>query len=172
MTWTAPFVEVPTPPRPAPERSSLDGFLDRHRALLLHKCAGLTGEQLARRPIPSSKLSLLGLVRHLTGGERMWFRWRFGGQEVENPYQSEEHPYGDLDLVDPARAEQDFAAFHQEVVAVRALVAGRSLDEQAVFGRDLRVTDLRWVQQHMIEEYAQHNGHADLLRELIDGTTG
>lgn len=172
MTWIAPPIEVPTPPRPADERSSLDGFLDRHRALLLHKCAGLTGEQLARRPVPSSKLSLLGLVRHLTEGDRIWFRWRFAGEDVEPLYESDEHPQGPFDLVDPARAEADLATFRTETATIKTLLTGRSLDERATFGRDRRVTDLRWVYQHMIEEYAQHNGHADIIRELIDAEPG
>ena len=173
MTWTAPDVDLIKPPRPAPERAALEGFLDLHRATLLHKCAGLTGEQLARRPIPTSKLSLLGLVRHLAEVDRIWFRWRFLNDPVEPLYWTAEHPDADLDLVDPARAEQDFATFHREVATIKGLVADRSLDEVVTFGRvEQQQTDLRYVYLHMIEEYAQHNGHADLIRELIDGVTG
>ena len=172
MPWTAPNVIRPIPPRPADERASLDGFLNLHRATLLQKCAGLNGEQLAQRPIHSSRLSLLGLVRHLAECEQIWFLWRFAGQPLKPLYQLEDNPEAAFDLVDPARAEEDFASYSTEVEAVRLAVAERSLDETFVFGRDSRPCDLRYVYVHMIEEYARHNGHADLIRELVDGTTG
>jgi hypothetical protein len=172
MPWTAPPVEVPTPPRPAGERAALDGFLDRHRALLLHKCSGLDGDQLARRPVPTSKLSLIGLVRHLAETDRVWFRWRFLGEDVEPLYSTEECPEAPFDLIDPAEAEADLATFREETATIRALVAGRSLDEVVTWGRERKQTDLRYVYVHMIEEYAQHNGHADIIRELVDGATG
>ncbi|WP_250034477.1 DinB family protein [Paractinoplanes maris] len=170
MTWTAPDVERPLPPRPAKERESLDGFLELHRATLLHKCAGLDGEQLTRRPVPSSRLSLLGLVRHLTEVERIWFRFRFAGEPLGPLYEGV--PDADFELVDAARAEQDLATYLEQVEIVRRTVRDRPLDETFVFGKERKTCDLRWVYVHMIEEYARHNGHADLIRELIDGTTG
>jgi len=160
---------VSLPPRPASERASLDGFLDRHRTLLLAACAGLDGEQLALRPVRSSRLSLLGLVRHLAETERIWFRWRFAGEDVGPLYQTDAEPEGPFDLVDAADAELDLATFRAEVECVRHAVADRSLDEEFVFGRARTRADLRYVYVHMIEEYAQHNGHADILRELVDG---
>jgi hypothetical protein len=169
MPWVAPDVVVSLPPRPASERASLDGFLDRHRSLLLAACSGLDGDQLALRPVRSSRLSLLGLVRHLAETERIWFRWRFAAEDVEPLFQTDDEPEGPFDLVDPAEAERDLETFRAEVERVKHAVAGRSLDEEFVFGRARTRADLRYVYVHMIEEYAQHNGHADLLRELVDG---
>jgi hypothetical protein len=135
MIWTAPDVERADPPYIAGERSSADAWLDYHRATLLHKCAGLTGEQLAQRPIATSALSLLGLVRHMAGNERIWFRIRFAGADIEDLHASPGHPAGaEFDLADPAAAESDFAAYAAEVRAVRMALAGRSLDETG--GRD------------------------------------
>jgi hypothetical protein len=172
MIWTAPDVPRISPPLVADERTRLDGWLDFHRATLLHKCAGLTGEQLAQRPVASSQLSLLGLVRHMAGNERVWFRIRFARADVaDDLYQSDEHPQGgEFALADPATAEADFAIYEEEVAQARAVVRRRSLDE--TFGDENVTADLRWLYAHMIDEYARHNGHADLIRELIDGTTG
>jgi hypothetical protein len=172
MAWTAPDVPRVDPPLVADERTRLDEWLDFHRATLLHKCAGLTAEQLARRPIASSQLSLLGLVRHMAGNERVWFRIRFARADVEDDlYQSAEHPEGgEFALAGPATAETDFATYAEEVAQARAVVQGRRLDE--TFGDESVTVDLRWLYAHMIDEYARHNGHADLIRELVDGTTG
>ena len=173
MTWTAPEVPRTYPPTVAGERESLDAWLDFHRATLLMKCQGLDGEQLTRRAVPPSTLSLLGLVRHLAEVERAWFRHRFAGQaELDYLYVSDEYPDGEFDLAEAGGAEADFAAFTRECELARAAAAGRSLDETFVHARDGRTYDLRWVYVHMIEEYARHNGHADILREQIDGVTG
>jgi hypothetical protein len=172
-TWTAPQVPRADPPLVASERESLDGWLDFHRSTLLTKCQGLTGEQLARRAVPPSTLSLLGLVRHLTDVERSWFRRRFAGETgLDFLYSNDEYPDGEFDLAAANGAEADFAAFTRECELARAAAAGRSLDETFVHDRDGSTIDLRWVYVHMIEEYARHNGHADLLREQIDGVTG
>lgn len=171
MTWTAPAVQRPEPPYVAGERGRLDAWLDYHRATLLQKCAGLSGGQLARRPVASSALSLLGLVRHMAGNERIWFRIRFARADVDDLYQAPEHPEGgEFALADPAGAETDFATYMEEVAQARAAVRDRSLDEK--FGDETVTVDLRWLYAHMIDEYARHNGHADLIRELIDGATG
>lgn len=172
MTWIAPDVKRTEPFSPAGERPALQGWLDYHRATLRWKCAGLDGTQLTMRPVPSSTLSLLGLVRHMAEVERSWFRWRFGGQaDVGSLYCSDEFPDGDFDLTDGAQAEADFAAFATECAAADAVAQGRSLDE-TFMSRGGSPLDLRWIYLHMIEEYARHNGHADLLREMIDGVTG
>ena len=173
MTWSAPEVTRTDPPDVAGERESLDSWLDFHRSTLLMKCQGLTGEQLARRAVPPSSLSLLGLVRHMAEVERAWFRIRFAGEAgLGYLYCSDEYPDGDFDLGGPAGAEADFAAFTRECELARAAAAGRSLDETFVHALRGTTMDLRWVYVHMIEEYARHNGHADLLREQIDGVTG
>jgi uncharacterized damage-inducible protein DinB len=173
MTWTAPDVVRHEPPEVASERTALQGWLDYHRATLLWKCSGLDGGQLTTRPVESSTLSLLGLVRHMAEVERAWFRIRFAGQsDLGLLYCSDEFPDGDFDLADPAEAERDFTAFTAECAAADDAAAGRPLDDTFRSPRDGRPIDLRWIYLHMIEEYARHNGHADLLRELIDGVTG
>lgn len=155
----------------ADERTRLDGWLDFQRATLLHKCAGLTAGQLAVRPVTSSDLSLLGLVRHMAANERVWFRIRFARADVAELYASAQHPDGtEFVLASAAAARTDLAAYQSEVAAARLAVAGRSLDER--FGDESHTVDLRWLYAHMIGEYARHSGHADLIRELVDGTTG
>lgn len=171
--WTAPAVERAEAPRIADERASLDAWLDYHRATLLSKCAGLTAEQLKRRAAPPSSMSLLGLVRHLADVERSWFQRRVAGRDV--PFIYAELPNnmdGAFDDVDDADAPADLACYEREVEAARAVVQGRSLDETFFHPRMEVDMNVRWVYVHMIEEYARHNGHADLLRERIDGRTG
>lgn len=155
-------------PRVAGEREMLDGLLDWHRQTLLYKCGGLTAQQLTRRAVEPSELSLLGLVRHLTDVERGWF-WDLGG-EVTFCYQVD-GDWVDFTGVDGADAPADLATYQETVERSRALVADASLDRRFTEG-DGRSYTLRWVYLHMIEEYARHNGHADLLRERIDGATG
>ncbi|HEY2509073.1 MAG TPA: DinB family protein [Streptosporangiaceae bacterium] len=173
MTWTAPDVTRPEPPEVADERTALQSWLDYHRTTLRWKCAGLSGTELVARPVQSSGLSLLGLVRHMAEVERSWFRYRFGGQrDLSGLYCTDEYPDGDFDLADPAGAEADFGAFSAECAAADDAARGRSLDDTFVHPRTHQTMDLRWIYLHMIEEYARHNGHADLIRELIDGVTG
>src|SRR5271170_1343343 len=159
MTWKAPDVERSGGPTAAPERVLLQGVLDYHRATLLYKCAGLTGEQLAEFSVPPSGLSLLGLIRHMTKVERVWFRTRFAGEPVGNPFG--ENWNADFEEQDPARAAADYARLTEEFKLVDAAVANASLEDTL----DLRgePMSLRMVYLHLIEEYARHNGHADLL---------
>jgi len=172
MTWTAPAVDRAEPPNVAAERPALQGWLDYHRQTLRWKCAGLSGEQLVIRPVASSTLSLLGLVRHMAEVERGWFRRRLGGQpDLSFLYCSDDNPDGDFDLAGPAGAAADFATFETECARADDAARGRSL-EGTFMSRRGESLDLRWVYLHMIEEYARHNGHADLIRELIDGVTG
>lgn len=156
----------------AGERESLESWLDFHRATLLRKCQGLTAEQLTRRAAAPSSLSLLGLVRHMAEVERWWFRRLFGGQEIGDLFVTGEYPDGEFDLAESSGAEADFATFAAECELARKTAAGRSLDETFPHPRRGTPIDLRWVYTHMIEEYARHNGHADILREQIDGVTG
>ena len=159
------------PPTSGDERAQLEGFLDFQRQTLLWKCAGLTAEQLRERPLPPSVLSLHGLVRHLVDVERSWFRERFLGEDVPDLYGVGERP--DADFLETAEAdpEADLALLRGEIAAVREAVRDRDLDSTFVSPRG-QVLSLRWVYLHMIEEYARHLGHADLIRELIDGVTG
>jgi hypothetical protein len=165
-------VERVKPPSTGDERTSVDAWLDFHRATLLWKCRGLTAAQLAERPIATSTLSLLGLVRHMAECERVWFRYRACAEDVTGIYWQEDVPSADIELATPESAEADLEIFAAEIVTVRAAMLGRSLDDAFTFGRDKRDRDVRWVYLHMIEEYARHNGHADLIRELVDGSTG
>jgi uncharacterized damage-inducible protein DinB len=174
VVWIAPEIQRPDPLFIADERRSLDSWLDYHRATLLWKCAGLSAVQLAARPVATSALSLLGLVRHMAECERIWFRIRFAAEDVHRLYYwSPDQPQNEIDLAAADSAEADFAAYAAEVAEARRAVAGHSLDEQFRYGtRGQPERDLRWVYVHMLEEYARHNGHADMIRELIDGTTG
>ncbi|GAB3801265.1 DinB family protein [Micromonospora zhanjiangensis] len=175
MTWTAPAVDRKTEPYVGDERTMLEGWLDYHRQTLLLKCAGLTAEQLKTASVEPSKLTLLGLVRHMTEVERWWFRIRIAGEQLDDLYNTDASPDGDLDDIADADAEADFATFDREVAAAREAVAGRSLDDTFVRRRPdggSHTRNVRWAYIHMIEEYARHNGHADLIRERIDGVTG
>jgi uncharacterized damage-inducible protein DinB len=168
VTWTAPEVQRPEGPLTGPERPMLQGFLDWQRATLLYKCAGLTGEQLVERTVPPSTLSLLGLVRHMTRVERIWFRQRFADEPVDNPFGEDKD--ADFERGDPARAAADYARLTEEFKLADAAVANASLDDTFVHNDE--TMSLRMIYLHMIEEYARHLGHADLLRELTDGATG
>lgn len=173
MTWTAPDAPREEPPQVADERAALQGWLDYHRATLLTKCAGLTGDQLASRSVAPSSLSLLGLVRHMSDVERWWFR-RYTGQAGLGEVHWGEVEDQEFDLADGANAEADLATFAAERQAADMAAQAFSLEDTFQHpdpDRDYRV-DLRWIYLHMIEEYARHNGHADLLRERIDGATG
>ena len=172
MPWTAPPVTRQDVPYVAGERQMLEAWLDFHRHTLLSKCSGLTARQLRQRAASPSHLSLLGLIRHMTEVERAWFRRRVAGQNVDFLYSSEPDPDGDFDHVDTADAEQDFAIYLREIELARQAAAGRELDETFFHLNRNAHMSVRWVYVHMIEEYARHNGHPDLLRERIDGTTG
>jgi hypothetical protein len=170
VTWTAPDVERPDGELDSDERPMVEEFLTWQRSTLLLKCAGLTGEQLARRSVEHSSLSLLGLIRHLAKVERIWFRERFAGQPIERLYSTDEWKDADFEDLDPSKAEEDYARYLEECRLADAAVADASLDD--TFTLNDKPASLRLIYLHMIEEYARHNGHADLLREGIDGVTG
>jgi uncharacterized damage-inducible protein DinB len=173
MTWTAPDIERRRARHTAGEREMLEAWLDHHRQTLLMKCAGLSADQLKLKSVPPSALSLLGLVRHMAEVERSWFRRNFGGdKDLPWVYCTDKSPDGDFDDVETADAPMDFAIFQAETTAADAVAAGRELNDTFVHPRRGTEISLRWVYVHMIEEYARHNGHADLLRECIDGITG
>jgi uncharacterized damage-inducible protein DinB len=151
----------------------LQAWLDWHRATLAMKCDGLGAEELRRRSVPPSTLSLLGLVRHMAEVERGWFRRTLAGEEAPALYYSAANPDGDFDDVDSADPQDAFAAWRDECRHAAEVMAGvGSLDQPAARPRDGRYVSARWILVHMIEEYARHNGHADLLRQRIDGATG
>jgi hypothetical protein len=152
------------------ERASLEAWLEFHRATLLMKCAGLAPVELVIRSCPPSRLSLLGLVRHMTEVES-WFHDFDGGPENDG-YWTEDQPDAAFELTDPLDADADLAAYQASVMRSRAAVTGFGLDDKCPCADCDEPASLRWVYGHMIEEYARHNGHADLLREAIDGTTG
>jgi uncharacterized damage-inducible protein DinB len=165
-------VERVGPPLRGDERETLRTFLDYHRATLALKCEGLTDEQLRRRASPPSTLSLLGLVRHMAEVERTWFRRVIGAEDVPLVW-SESGDFQAAYDASAATREEAFAAWEAEVEHARRIEEqAPSLDvtgHQPAWGEDV---SLRLVMLHLIHEYARHNGHADLLREAIDGTVG
>ena len=171
MTWTAPEIHRTEPPYVSDELTSLQEWLRFHRETLLFKCEGLTHEQLATRSVSPSGMSLLGLVRHMTDVERWWFRANLGGAALEGPFGPKDNLSGDFDDLDSMPAQQVWEAFRAECSAADAAAAGLPLETTFPHQRHGAI-DLRWLYVHMIEEYARHNGHADLLREAVDGTTG
>ena len=158
------------PPDVGDERTILTGFLDFHRDTLEWKLTGLTDEQLRERAAPPSSMSLLGLLRHLADVERGWFRVDVNGEALDPLYFSSQDPDGDFDNLDDASVESVFATWREEVRLAREITAARSLD--GTFTSGGRTFSVRRLLVHMIEEYCRHNGHADLLRERIDGATG
>jgi uncharacterized protein DUF664 len=152
------------------ERAVLLDYLHRYRLTLEMKCAGLDAGQLAARSVPPSSMSLLGLVRHLADVERGWFRRDLAGQDVPPLFHSAADPEGDWTgaVPDPAVVEEAWRAWRAEVAFADELVAGTA--DLGTAGRSGRT--LRDLLVHMIEEYARHCGHADLLRERIDGRVG
>ncbi|MFI7424347.1 DinB family protein [Nonomuraea sp. NPDC049684] len=158
------------PPFAGDERAMLDNWLEWHRGTLAVKCAGLTDEQLRLRSAEPSAMSLLGLVRHLAHVERVWFRRVLNGEDIPRLWNKDVDNDADFNDVDDASVEEAFATWQDEIERARAISAAKPLD--AVGDRNGQDCTHRWILVHMIEEYARHNGHADLLRERIDGATG
>ncbi|MDJ0379505.1 DinB family protein [Streptomyces sp. G-G2] len=160
------------PPLTGDERETLRSFLDFHRATLAMKCEGLTDEQLRLRASPPSTLTLLGLVRHMAEVERQWFRRVLAAEDVPLVW-SDTHDFQEAyDASSSTRAEA-FAAWEAETAFSRRFESeAESLDVTGYNARWEADVSLRLVMLHMIHEYARHNGHADFLREAIDGATG
>ena len=150
----------------------LTQYLDYHRATIRMKCAGLSEEQLKRRAVAPSGLSLLGLVRHLTEVECNWFTRMLDGQPYTPQYWSEDDPDGDFDDLDSTSVTEVWASYDNAVAESRRITATFADVADLARGTTGRPRNVRWVLVHLIEEYARHNGHADLLREAIDGVTG
>jgi uncharacterized damage-inducible protein DinB len=163
----------PIPPLNGDERATLEGWLEFHRTTLAMKCEGLDEEQAARASVPPSELTLTGLVQHMAEVERNWFRRVLTGEQAPPIYAPESDanaPDGGFDLAEGATLRDARATWQSEVAHARALCSDRALSDTGnLMEQDV---SLRWIYVHLIEEYARHNGHADLLRERIDGTTG
>jgi uncharacterized damage-inducible protein DinB len=163
------------PPCLAPERAMLDGWLEYQRATLLLKCNGLEDEQRKRRPVATSLMSLHGLVRHMAEVERNWFQ-RVLGRRAEVPaiFSTDDDRDADWAPLDAADWAADVTVWQEECERSRVEAAAHTLDHTGFGWRDGKTLEfsLRWIYNHMIEEYARHNGHADLIRELVDGVVG
>ncbi|MEV6218866.1 DinB family protein [Nocardia sp. NPDC051833] len=165
-------IERPMPPLDADERATAEAWLDFYRATLALKCQGLDDAQLRIAAAPSV-LTLLGLLQHMAEVERNWFRRVLAGEQappIYDPTADTAGHDGGFDLADDSSYDKAIAIWHDEIAQARRNCAARDLDDTSPF-LDGRVS-LRWIYTHMIAEYARHCGHADLLRERIDGTTG
>jgi hypothetical protein len=170
----------PTTPLPdgaelghAAERPLLEGFLAYFRAVLARKAEGLTEEEARMRPCPPSDLSMLGLVRHMAEVERIWAEWIFAGGENRPVFYGDGHPDGDMDgdfhPPDGATLDEAFDEYWSQIRNADRVYAGASLEQTQAGGEQEH--SLRWIYVHLIEEYARHCGHADLIRQAIDGAT-
>jgi uncharacterized damage-inducible protein DinB len=160
------------PPFLLDERAMLEGWLEFHRTTLLFKCEGLDDAARKARPVPTSLLSLHGLVRHMAEVERNWFRRALLDEpDAPDVWASSAAVYdGEFLSLDDADWEKDLAAWRDECEASRGSADRFTLDHTGTRHGD--PCSLRWIYNHMIEEYARHNGHADLIRELVDGSVG
>lgn len=154
----------------------LEAWLDFHRATLALKCSGLKDDQLRLAAATPSSMTLLGLVQHLAEVERNWFQRVFAGLALPPVFGLSN---GDGFAVEPHRGRDEvLAAWQAEVARGRELIADASLDDSGRLSEQEaghvgdQGVSLRWIMVHMIEEYARHNGHADLIRERIDGVVG
>jgi hypothetical protein len=172
VTWIAPQIERERTLTVGDERTVLQSWLDRHRKTLLYKCSGLTGEQLKLSSAEPSTLTLLGLVRHMAEVERWWFRINSCGEKIGYLYCGEANPNGDFDDIAGADPEHDLEVFRNEIRVCDEAMRDVPFERTFVHPRRGNEISVRWVYVHMVEEYARHNGHADILRERIDGATG
>jgi uncharacterized damage-inducible protein DinB len=178
--WSDMFVRPEEDPRSGidsgfeGERTILVEYLRDHRLTLEMKCAGLDAEAMARRSVEPSNLSLLGLVRHMAHVEQSWFRRVMAGEDLPRLWGKDEEPDADFDgaVADDAVVAEAWRTWRAEVAFAERFVA--ETPDLGITGtkRDGGTISLREVLVHMIEEYARHNGHADFLRERIDGRVG
>jgi hypothetical protein len=162
----------PALPLVGDERQILTAYLDWYRQTFELKCTGVAAERLSDKGVPPSELSLHGLVRHLAGVERWWFRQQFAGEDIPLLYYSDDNPNEDFEDLG-GDVNEAFAVWHDECARSRQIVADTpSLDQTGIEKSSGEAVSLRRILVAMIGEYAQHVGHADLLREQIDGATG
>jgi uncharacterized damage-inducible protein DinB len=161
------------PPLDTDERTSLESWLDFYRTTLARKCDGLEEDQLRQASVAPSPITLLGLVQHMAEVERNWFRRVLTQEEappIFNPDADPDATDGGFDLAEGASYARALPLWQAEMDRARENCAARALEDTSPFMRG-QVT-LRWIYTHMIAEYARHCGHADLIRERIDGRTG
>lgn len=168
---------TPAPPDPAvdtDERTTLLAFLDYYRAVFGRKADGLTDDQARRPTCPPSEMTVMGLVRHMAEVERGWFRRSLAAEDAPAIYYSDApggDPDGDFHPAPDDTLDEARLAWHDEVDRARTIMSGASLDETFAHRR-LGAPTVRWLLVHMIEEYARHVGHLDLITEALDGRTG
>ncbi len=166
-------VERSQPIGTAEERTQLEGFLDFYRNTLLRKCQGLSDAQLKSHPVATSDLTLLGLIRHYAGVEQFWFEHIFANELSTWYYDAANDPDVDFHDLDGISVEEALSNFHSSIATSKRIALGHAVDTVATLPHPMGYpVNLRWIYLHLIEEYARHAGHADLLRELIDGTVG
>jgi len=170
MTFTAPMSRV-EPTYHAEERPALAEWLDYHRATLLQKLDGLDDEQLRREMVPS-RLCLLGLVKHLTAVEHGWFVVNFAQSGEPHMFESPDDPDADFHVAESETADEIVDGYLRVCARSREIYANASSLDATFPHKRRGSVGLRWLMIHMIEETARHNGHADIIRELIDGATG
>jgi hypothetical protein len=154
------------------ERDTLTTFLDFHRETLARKCTGLSDEHLRLRAVATSGLTLIGLMRHMAAVERWYLQVIIAGEQPPELFDTSDDPDADFHDIASATGEGTLALWRAQVAHSRRITAAHPLD--AVGANPGRHQDHshRWVLQHLLDEYARHNGHADLLREAIDGEVG
>lgn len=172
MTWTAPDIDRARPSENGGEDLLLPSMLDHMRQTLLMKCAGLPEEDLKKQPLGFNNQSLIALVRHMADVELFWFRLNFKGETPEAYYYREDDPDAAWNDAPEGDVEQDFANFAASVAASRMIASTHSFDDTFTHFFWRSEANLRYIYVHLIQEYARHCGHADFLREAIDGTTG
>lgn len=158
------------PPYSATEFETLTSYLDWYRIVMIRKIEGLDSEGLRQSPVGSGT-SLGGLVKHLAYVERHWFGTTYGGLELEYPW-TDEDPDADFRLDTDETVESLIAFYQAECTRSRQIVASKPDLDHVVPASRGRMVSLRWILVHMIEETARHAGHADILREIVDGTVG
>jgi hypothetical protein len=158
-------------PYVADERELLVRFLDYYRATVELKCLGVAKDRLSERTVSPSTLTLHGLIRHLTCAEDWWFHYQFAGEATPLIYYSDEDPSQDFDDLS-GDFDEALATWRAYCEHSREIVARSSLDDTGTVERTGEPVSLRRIMIHMIIEYARHSGHADLLREAIDGAVG
>jgi uncharacterized damage-inducible protein DinB len=163
---------TPVPPDPspaAPERVILDEFLNYYRTVFRRKAEGIDDEDARTATCPPSDLTITGLVRHMAEVERSWFRRGIAGENAAPIYYSDDDPDGDLHVGPGDTLDEALTTWRREVELAETILAAAALDD---LDRLREQYSVRWILVHMIEEYARHCGHLDLIREAIDGSTG